>query len=161
MSRIRSDQLCSCWSQLFLRSWLAIIALLAIQSSAQTFIHNAILFIDTSNNARYSEIRWLIRKPYICRWLLVMVHLIFLPSCESYYVNAVNVDNLMKKITAPVLVNLVSLFLLKHKHVSPCTSAVYSQYNKILGFFFKFCKTIFFVHQFHLTSILMNRWCKR
>ena len=29
---------------------LAMIALLAVQSSAQIFIHNAIFFIDTSNN---------------------------------------------------------------------------------------------------------------
>ena len=29
---------------------LAMIALSAVQSSAQTFIHNGILFIDTSNN---------------------------------------------------------------------------------------------------------------
>ena len=32
-------------------SLLAMIALLAVQSSAQTFIHNGILFIDTSNSA--------------------------------------------------------------------------------------------------------------
>ena len=30
---------------------LAMIALLTVQSSAQTFIHNGIVFIDTSNDA--------------------------------------------------------------------------------------------------------------
>ena len=34
----------------------AMIALLAVQSSAQTFIHNAILFIDTFNNAWYNQV---------------------------------------------------------------------------------------------------------
>ena len=28
----------------------------AVQSSAQTFIHNAILFIDTSNKAWYNQV---------------------------------------------------------------------------------------------------------
>ena len=31
------------------------IAISAVQSSAQTFIHNAFLFIDTSNNAWYNQ----------------------------------------------------------------------------------------------------------
>ena len=35
------------------KSLLAMIALSAVQSSAQTFIHNAILFIDTLNYERY------------------------------------------------------------------------------------------------------------
>ena len=41
------------------------IAILAAQSSAQTFIHSAILFIDTSNNAWYSQTHWLIRMPQL------------------------------------------------------------------------------------------------
>ena len=34
----------------------AMIALSAVQSSAETFIHNAILFIDTVNNAWYNNL---------------------------------------------------------------------------------------------------------
>ena len=41
------------------------IKLSAVQSSARTFIHNAILFIDTSNNAWYSQVNKLIRAPYL------------------------------------------------------------------------------------------------
>ena len=41
------------------------IALSAAQSSAQTFIHNAIMFIDTSNNAWYNKTHWLIGTPYL------------------------------------------------------------------------------------------------
>ena len=44
---------------------LAMIALLAVQSCAQTFIHNAIMLIDTSDNASYSQVHWLIRTPYL------------------------------------------------------------------------------------------------
>ena len=44
---------------------LAIVALLADQSSAWTFIHNAILFIDTSNNASYNQLHWLVGTPYL------------------------------------------------------------------------------------------------
>ena len=44
---------------------LAIIVLSAVQSSAQTFIHNAILFIDTSNNAWYNRAYCLIGTPYL------------------------------------------------------------------------------------------------
>ena len=44
---------------------LAIIALSAVQSSTQTFIHNAILFINTTNNAWYNEAHWLIGTPYL------------------------------------------------------------------------------------------------
>ena len=43
---------------------LAMVALSAVQSSAQTFIHNAILFIDTFNNAWYNQVHWLIGMPY-------------------------------------------------------------------------------------------------
>ena len=39
--------------------------LLAVQLSAQTFIHNIILFIDTSNNAWYNEAHWLIGTQYL------------------------------------------------------------------------------------------------
>ena len=38
-------------AKIFLGSLLAMIALAAVQSSAQTFIYNAILLIDTSDNA--------------------------------------------------------------------------------------------------------------
>ena len=41
-------------------SLLAFIALSAAQSSAQTRIHNAILVIDTSNNASYNQVHWLV-----------------------------------------------------------------------------------------------------
>ena len=34
-----------------IQHYLAIVDISAVQSSAQTFIHNAVLFIDTSNNA--------------------------------------------------------------------------------------------------------------
>ena len=44
---------------------LAFIALSAAQSSAQTRIHNAILVIDTSNNASYKQVHWLVRTPYL------------------------------------------------------------------------------------------------
>ena len=46
-------------------SLLAFIALSAAQSSAQTRIHNAILVIDTSNNASYNQVHWLVRTPYL------------------------------------------------------------------------------------------------
>ena len=41
------------------------IALLAVQSYAQTFIHNAIMPIDTSDNASHHQHHWLIRTPYL------------------------------------------------------------------------------------------------
>ena len=41
------------------------IALSAAQSTAQTYIHNAILFIDTSNNVLYNQVHWLIGMPYL------------------------------------------------------------------------------------------------
>ena len=41
------------------------IALLAIQSCAQTFIPNAIMLIDTTDNASYNQVHWLIRMPYL------------------------------------------------------------------------------------------------
>ena len=44
---------------------LAFIALSAAQSSAQTHIHSAILVIDTSNNASYNQVHWLVRTPYL------------------------------------------------------------------------------------------------
>ena len=47
------------------KSLLAFIALSAAQSSAQTRIHNAILVIDTSNNASYNQVHWLVRTPYL------------------------------------------------------------------------------------------------
>ena len=40
-------------------------SLSAAQSSAQTRIHNAILFIDTSNKASYNQVHWLVRTPYL------------------------------------------------------------------------------------------------
>ena len=41
------------------------IAHLAVQSCAQKFIHNAIMFIDTSNNASYNQVHWPVRRPYL------------------------------------------------------------------------------------------------
>ena len=35
---------------------LAMIAILAVQSCAQTFIHNAIMLIDTSDKASYNQV---------------------------------------------------------------------------------------------------------
>ena len=52
----------------FNASWitlLAFIALSAAQSSAQTHIHSATLVIDTSNNASYNQVHWLVRTPYL------------------------------------------------------------------------------------------------
>ena len=46
-------------------SLLAFIALSAAQSTAQTRIHNAILVIDTSNNASYNQGHWLFEIPYL------------------------------------------------------------------------------------------------
>ena len=44
---------------------LAFIGLSAAQLSAQIRIHSAILVIDTSNNASYNQVHWLIRTPYL------------------------------------------------------------------------------------------------
>ena len=44
---------------------LAFIALSAAKSSAQTRNHNAIVVIDTSNNASYNQVHWLVRTPYL------------------------------------------------------------------------------------------------
>ena len=44
---------------------LAMIALLAVQSCAETFIHNAIMLIDTSDNTSYNQVHWLSRTPYL------------------------------------------------------------------------------------------------
>ena len=44
---------------------LAFIALLTVQSSAQTRIHNVILFIGTSNNASHNQVHWLVGTPYL------------------------------------------------------------------------------------------------
>ena len=44
---------------------LAMIGLSAFQSSAQTFSHNAILFIDASDNAWYNQVHWLIGMAYL------------------------------------------------------------------------------------------------
>ena len=41
------------------------IALLHVQSSTRIFFHNAILFIDTSNNAKYQPPLSLIRALYL------------------------------------------------------------------------------------------------
>ena len=46
-------------------SLLAMIALLAVQSCVETFIYNAIMLIDTSDNASYNQVHWLIRTPHL------------------------------------------------------------------------------------------------
>ena len=51
--------------KLYRQRLLAFIALSAAQSSAQTHIHNAIVVIDTSNNASYSQVHWLVGTPYL------------------------------------------------------------------------------------------------
>ena len=48
-----------------LTALLAIVDNSDVQSSAQTFIHNAIFFTDTSNNAWHNEVHWLIGTPYL------------------------------------------------------------------------------------------------
>ena len=47
------------------KTLLAFIALSAAQSSAQTRIQSAILVIDTSSNASYNQVHWLVRTPYL------------------------------------------------------------------------------------------------
>ena len=42
-----------------------IVDISAAQWSAQTFIHNAIMFIDTSNNAWHNQAHWLTGTPYL------------------------------------------------------------------------------------------------
>ena len=49
----------------FRSTLLAMIALCTVQSSSQTFIHNAILFVDTSDNVWYHQGHWLIGTPYL------------------------------------------------------------------------------------------------
>ena len=44
------------------------IALSAVQSSAPKFIHNVILSIDTSDNAWYNQVHFLIERPYL--WII-------------------------------------------------------------------------------------------
>ena len=46
-------------------SLLAIVDTSSVQSSAQTFIYNAILFIDTSDKAWHNQAHWLIGTPYL------------------------------------------------------------------------------------------------
>ena len=46
-------------------SLLAMIALSAVQSCAQTFIHNAIMLTDASDNASHNQVHWVIRRPYL------------------------------------------------------------------------------------------------
>ena len=46
-------------------SLLAFTALLDVQSSTWTRIHSAILVIDTSNNASYNQVHWLVGTPYL------------------------------------------------------------------------------------------------
>ena len=41
------------------------VAVSVVQSSSQTFIHNAILFIDNFDNAWYSNAHWPIGMPYL------------------------------------------------------------------------------------------------
>ena len=48
-----------------LSALLAMIALSGVLSSAQKFIHNAFLSIDTSDNAWYSPVHWPIGMPYL------------------------------------------------------------------------------------------------
>ena len=47
------------------KTLLAFIALSAAKSPAQTRIQNAILVIDTSSNASYNQVHWLVRTPYL------------------------------------------------------------------------------------------------
>ena len=56
---------CCCRHEWVLNPLLAFIALSAAQSSAQKHIHNAILVIDTSNNASYNQVHWIVGMPYL------------------------------------------------------------------------------------------------
>ena len=47
------------------KALLAITDISTVQSSAQTFIHNAVLFIDSFNNAWHLQAHWLIGTPYL------------------------------------------------------------------------------------------------
>ena len=49
----------------FYDTLLAIVDISDVQSSAQTFIHNVILFIDTSNNASHNQAHRLFGTPYL------------------------------------------------------------------------------------------------
>ena len=55
----------TCHSVVLFVTLLAFIALSTAQSSAQTRINSAILVIDTSNNASYNQVHWLVRTPYL------------------------------------------------------------------------------------------------
>ena len=50
---------------LYILPFRAMMALSAVQSSVQLFIYNAILFIDTSNNALYYQVHWIIGISYL------------------------------------------------------------------------------------------------
>ena len=54
-----------CLKQIKISALLAMIALSAVQSSTHTFIHNTILFIDTSDNVSYNKRHRLIGTPYL------------------------------------------------------------------------------------------------
>ena len=64
------------------RTLLAFTANSAAQSSAQTYIHSAIVVIDTSNNAWHSQVHWLAGTPYlavkasngVAMWPLPIIH---------------------------------------------------------------------------------------
>ena len=53
------------WQQNDRSTLLAFIALSDAQSSEQTHIHINILVIDTSNNAPYNLVHWLVWTPYL------------------------------------------------------------------------------------------------
>ena len=44
---------------------IAIVAISAVESSAPAFIHNAIVFIDTWDNAWYNQLHWVVETPYL------------------------------------------------------------------------------------------------
>ena len=63
-------KMCFSCMYIYMRGSLAMIAFSAVQSFAQTFIHNAILFIDTSNNDLYNQTHWLIGTLYL--WIIAI-----------------------------------------------------------------------------------------
>ena len=66
-----------CEVDLFSATLLAFTALSAVQSSTKTHIQSVILVIDTSNNASYNQVYWLVGTPYSAIKKLVMINMQF------------------------------------------------------------------------------------
>ena len=75
------------------------IAISAVQSSAQTFSHNAILFTDISNNAWYNQAHWLIEMTYARFVNFIVPDLLLKYICNSLYGLALFVCSIFFTIT--------------------------------------------------------------